>query len=238
VDREAIEEIKRHLGVLVENLDGKIQLLTEGVSSRQDRGRHGQVISGVVLAAGLSRRMGRAKLLLDWGGQPVIRRVVEQVAVGGVDELVVILGYGAEAIQDALAGLPVRYVRNPNPEAGQARSIACGIDALDPAAEAALIALGDQPTLHPEVIPRILETFRRTRKSIVAPAYRGVQGNPVLFASPVFPELRTLSGDRGARSVVEKDPGRVAVVPFDLPMPADLDTPEEYEQLRPGRSSV
>ncbi len=196
------------------------------------------MISGVVLAAGFSRRMGRAKLLLDWGGQPVIRRAVEQVAAGGVEELIVVFGYGAEAIQAALAGLPVRFVRNPNPEAGQASSIAWGIEALDPVAEAALIALGDQPTLHPQVIPRLLEAFRQTRKSIVVPAYRGLQGNPVLFASAVFPELRTLTGDRGARTVVEKDPGRVAVVPFDLPMPADLDTPEEYEQLRPGRSPV
>jgi molybdenum cofactor cytidylyltransferase len=196
------------------------------------------VIAGIVLAAGFSRRMGRAKLLLDWGGQPVIRRVVEQVRAAGIDDLIVVIGHEDNAIREALADLPIRCVRNPNPEAGQGSSIACGIAALAPGVHAALIALGDQPALPPEVIPRLLQTFRETGKSFVAPLYRGVQGNPVLFASTVFPELRTLTGDRGARALIEKDPDRVALVPFDLPMPADLDTPEDYSRLRPGGSQV
>jgi molybdenum cofactor cytidylyltransferase len=177
--------------------------------------------------------MGRAKLLLDWGGRPVIRRVVEQVKAGGVDEALVVLGREAPAIREALAGLSLRFVENPEPEAGQASSIACGVSALGPAVSAALIALGDQPALPSGVIPRLLQTFRETGKTIVAPLYRGVQGNPVLFAAAVFPELRTLTGDRGARSLVEQDASRVALVPFDLPMPADLDTLEDYERLRP-----
>lgn len=196
------------------------------------------MICGLILAAGVSRRMGRPKLPLDWGGQPVIRRAVEQIKAGGLDELIVVVGREAPAIREALSGLPVRFVLNPEPEAGQGSSVACGIAALAPGTEAALIALGDQPVLPPEVIPSLLQTFRQAGKSIVAPVYRGVQGNPVLFASPVFAELLTLTGDRGARSVVEKDPGRVALVPFDLPMPADLDTPEEYERLRGGSHPV
>jgi len=196
------------------------------------------VIAGIVLAAGLSRRMGRPKLLLDWGGKPVIRRAVEQVRAGGVDEVVVVLGREAQGIREALSGLPVRFVENPEPEAGQASSIACGVSALGPAASATLIALGDQPALPPDVIPRLLQTFRETGKAVVAPVYRGAQGNPVLFASAVFPELRGLTGDRGARSVVEKDPSRVALASFDLPMPADLDTFEDYERLRPRVNPV
>lgn len=196
------------------------------------------MIAGVVLAAGLSLRMGRAKLLLDWGGRPVIRRAVEQVRAGGVDEVIVVLGHEAEPIREALSGLPVRFVQNPDPEAGQASSLACGISALAPNVQAALIALGDQPALPSAVIPRLLDAFRQTGKAIAAPVYGGTQGNPVLFAAAVFPDLRALTGDRGARSVVEKDPGRVALVPFDLPMPADLDTIEEYERLRPRREPV
>ncbi len=191
------------------------------------------MVSGIVLAAGLSSRMGRPKLLLDWGGQPVIRRVVEQVAAGGADDLLVVLGHEGQAIREALKGLPVRFVQNPEPEAGQASSIACGICALAPGARAAIIALGDQPLLPPEVIPRLLQTFTETEKSIVAPVYQGVQGNPVLFGSTVFSELSTLTGDRGARALLERDRARVAFVPFDFPLPADLDTLEEYERLRP-----
>ena len=196
------------------------------------------MIAGIVLAAGLSRRMGRPKLLLDWGGKPVVRRAVERVKAGGMDEIVIVLGHEGQAIREALKGLPVRFVENPEPEAGQASSIACGVSALGPAAGAALIALGDQPALPPEVIPRLLQTFHETGKAIVAPLYRGVQGNPVLFAAAVFPELRALTGDRGARSVVEKDPARVALVSFDLAMPADLDTFEDYERLRPPVNPV
>ena len=196
------------------------------------------MIAGIILAAGLSLRMGRPKLLLDWGGKPVVRRAVERVKAGGVDEIVIVLGHEGQAIREALKGLPVRFVENPEPEAGQAGSIACGVAVLGPAVSAALIALGDQPALPPEVIPRLLQTFRETAKAIVAPLYRGVQGNPVFFAATVFPELRTLTGDRGARSVVEKDPPRVALVSFDLPMPADLDTFEDYERVRPRVNPV
>lgn len=168
----------------------------------------------------------------------MIRWAVQQVNGGGVDEILVVLGEQADKIREALAGLPVRFVQNPNPEAGQASSIACGVAALAPGTEAALIALGDQPALPPDVIPRLVQAFRQTRKSVVAPVYRGEQGNPVLFGAAVFPELLALVGDRGARSVVEKDPGRVARVSFDLPMPADLDTVEDYERLRPRGKPV
>ena len=196
------------------------------------------VTAAIVLAAGLSSRMGRPKLLLDWGGKPVIRRVVEQVKAGGVDDLVVVVAPRAAAIREALSGLPVRFVENPEPAAGQASSIACGVLALGPAISAVLIALGDQPALPSEVIPRLLQTFHETGKTVVAPVYRGVQGNPVFFAAAVLPELRSLTGDRGARSVVEKDPARVALVSFDLAMPADLDTFEDYERLRPPVNPV
>lgn len=182
--------------------------------------------------------MGQPKVLLDWGGRPVIWRVVEQARAGGVGDVVVVVGPKAAAIREALSGLQIRFVENPTPEAGQANSIACGLSALGPDAEAALIVLGDQPALPPGVILRLIQTFRQTGKPIVAPAYRGVQGNPVLFAASVFPELTSLTGDRGARSVVEKDPARVAAIPFDLPMPADLDTPEDYRRLRPSGGPV
>ncbi|MBI4610236.1 MAG: nucleotidyltransferase family protein [Candidatus Rokubacteria bacterium] len=196
------------------------------------------MIAGIVLAAGLARRMGRSKLLLDWGGRPVIRRAVEQVRAGGVDEVIVVVGPEDAAIRQALSELPVRFVQNPAPETGQGRSIACGVAALGPGVQAVLIALGDQPTLPPEVIPQLLQTYRQTGKPIVAPVYRGVQGNPVLFASSVFAELRELTGDRGARGLLERDAGRLAFVAFDLHMPPDLDTPGEYERLRPPDARV
>ena len=196
------------------------------------------MIVGVVLAAGLSRRMGQAKLLLALEGKPVLRHAVERVLAGGVERVLVVIPPEAEALRAALEGLPVRWAVNPNPSAGQGTSIAAGIDALPSGTSAALIALGDQPMLPPAVIPELLAVFGRTGMPIVAPRYREGQGNPVLFGVQVFSELRVLEGDRGARSVIEKDPGRVFLVDFDLPMPADVDAPEDYDRLRSRDQAV
>jgi molybdenum cofactor cytidylyltransferase len=194
------------------------------------------MIAAVVLAAGLSRRMGRSKLVLPIGGQPVIRHAVEGALRGGVDRVLVVVGPGGAEIKQALAGLPVEFAVNPRPEEGQGASISAGVAALPPATEAALVVLGDQPGIEPRVVHELIAMFRRIDKAIVAPRYRGQQGNPVLFGREALPELIALTGDRGARMVVERSADRVAFVDFDLPMPADIDTPEDYDRLR--RSGV
>lgn len=160
----------------------------------------------------------------------MIARSVERALAGGVDEVVVVVGPDGGAVRESLSGLPARFVENPDPRAGQGSSIACGIAALRPG-EAALIVLGDQPTIPSQVVPCVIATFRRTRARIVAPVYRGVQGNPVLFDPSVFPELLALTGDRGARSVIERDPRRVTQILFECPLPPDIDTEEDYGRV-------
>jgi molybdenum cofactor cytidylyltransferase len=174
--------------------------------------------------------MGRQKLLLDIGGTAIVRRSVEAIRPH-VDDVVVVTGRDAAGIGAALAGLGVRFAVNPRPEDGQASSIAAGIAALGPDISAALVALGDQPRLPDAVVPALLEAFARGGADIVVPIYRGTQGNPVLFAAAVFPELRALTGDGGARPVLRARPERVRAVPFDLPVPDDIDTPDDYARL-------
>jgi len=190
------------------------------------------VIAGVVLAAGLSRRMGRPKLLLFLEGRPVIRISVEGVVAAGLGPVVVVTGAEHREVAQALAGLPVLLVNNPAPEAGQAGSLRIGTCALPDEAEAALIALGDQPFVPRSVIPRLLGEFRATGQPIVAPRYRDGRGNPVLFARSIFSELLEVSGDQGARSVMARHPDRVLLVDFEFPMPQDVDTPEDYAKLQ------
>ena len=188
------------------------------------------MIAAVMLAAGLARRMGRQKLLLQLQGKPVVRLSVEHI-VSHVEDVVVVTGPEDTAIRQALEGLPVRFAVNPRPQDGQGTSIAAGVAALKPWTTAALIALGDQPRMPAAVVPALLDAFRRSGQAIVAPVYQGVHGTPVLFSSEVFGELRALTGDAGARAVVKVNPERVEAVAFDLAMPPDVDTPEDYAKL-------
>jgi len=190
------------------------------------------VIAAVVLAAGLSRRMGQAKLLMKVGGRAIIRYVVESVLAGGVDLVWVVTGPDVEPIAAALSGLEVQIVVNPAPEEGQAGSLRAGIAALPASVDAVLIALGDQPSLAPSIIPALLAARRTSPKLIVAPRYRDGQGNPVLFKREIFPELLRLTGDQGARPIIQKEPARVEWVELDLPMPPDVDTLDDYEKIR------
>jgi molybdenum cofactor cytidylyltransferase len=190
------------------------------------------VIAGVVLAAGLSRRMGRAKMLMPVDGRAIVRHAVESVLAGGVDSVWVVTGPDVEPVEAALAGLAVQIVVNPAPEEGQASSLRAGIAALPASVDAVLIALGDQPALAPSIIPALLAARRTSPKLIVAPRYRDGQGNPVVFRREIFPELLRLTGDQGARPIIQKEPARVEWVELDLPMPPDVDTPADYEKIR------
>jgi molybdenum cofactor cytidylyltransferase len=188
------------------------------------------MIAGLVLAAGLSRRMGRAKLLLPLDGVPLVRTSVEglQAYVG---DLIVVTPPDDGALRIALHGIPVRFVINPRPEDGQSTSIAIGARALTAGTDAVIVALGDQPRLPHGIVRDLLQLFATSGKPIAAPVYRGVQGTPVVFATSVFDELRVLEGDAGARAVVRKDPSRVATLLVDAEMPFDVDTPEDYARL-------
>ncbi len=195
------------------------------------------VIAAIVLAAGASTRMGRQKLTLPMAdGRPLVRVAVEQVLAAGVDDTVVVLGGDAEAVALALAPLPVRTVVNPRYAEGQSTSLRAGLDALRSGTDAAVVALGDQPLPDPDVIHRLVMAFRTSGRPIAVPVYRDGRGNPILFAAALFGELRAVTGDRGGREVITRDPARVAEVPVDTLMPVDIDTPEDYDAARRAKA--
>ena len=182
------------------------------------------MIAGVVLAAGLARRFGSQKLVEAIDGVPLVRRTVEALLGSSLGEIVVVLGSDARAVGAAIAGLPVRVVTNPDYAHGMSTSVRAGVGATTPRAEAVLIALGDQPGVGAAIVDRLVERYRAGGAAIVAPIYRGgVRGNPVLFDRSVFEELRAVTGDEGARSVIVRVPERVALVEFDVEMPRDVD---------------
>jgi molybdenum cofactor cytidylyltransferase len=189
------------------------------------------MIAAVVLAAGKSTRFGAQKLLAPAGGSCVVRCAVDRAAASGVAETIVVVGADANAVRAALDGSGARIVENAAYADGMSTSLAAGIAALAAHTEAALIALGDQPLVPAEAYAAVLAEFAAHRARIVAPWYNGVRGHPVLFAAPLFGELRAATGDEGARGVIARDPGRVAAVRLDLPAPVDVDDPAALAAL-------
>jgi molybdenum cofactor cytidylyltransferase len=189
-------------------------------------------ITGIILAAGSSSRMGQPKQLLDWGGRPLVRVAAEHALAARLNDLIVVTGAAQAQVLAALAGLPLRFMHNPHYGQGQSTSLRVGVAALHAETDAALMLLGDQPFVTAEIIGQIIDHWLATKAAIVAPRYQGQRGNPVLFSRLVIPELLAVTGDQGARTLLAARAAEIAYVDSDDLRPLiDIDTPEEYARL-------
>ena len=204
------------------------------------------MIVAVLLAAGSARRFDGTQKMLALipsrnGNRPVplVRLAVLGLSQAGLDH-VVVLGHEAEAVRACVADLGSRFVVNAAFATGMSSSVRTGVEyALEhwPTADGLLIALGDQPLAGSGIVEVLVDHFRSSALDhgrvplIVAPTYRGEIGNPVLFDRRLAPELLAATGDRGARSVVERDPTRVRYVEFDRAAPRDVDTAGDVAAL-------
>lgn len=188
----------------------------------------------VVLAAGASSRMGQAKQLLLLDGQPLIVRTVEAALASSAWPVVVVLGANAERIAPLLARHPVLIAENPAWSEGMASSIRTGIALLQQfsrSLDGAVVALCDQPAFSADVVAQLIAQQRVTGRTIVAARYNDRNAAPALFLREHFPALTALTGEEGARSLLNGSPDLVATV--DLPALAiDLDTPADYAAAR------
>jgi molybdenum cofactor cytidylyltransferase len=186
-------------------------------------------LGAIILAAGGSSRMGAVKQLLDVGGKPLVARVVDAALSARARPVVVVLGANAELVEAALAGRVIIAVRNPDWSAGLSSSIRVGLAALvsaEPSIEAVLLAPCDQPSLSSDAIIRLSGLYRTTGL-IAAAHYHGRNGAPAVFGRECFDALGRLTGDEGARRLLNGDAESVAEL--DLPeLGIDLDTPEDY----------
>jgi molybdenum cofactor cytidylyltransferase len=183
----------------------------------------------ILLAAGASRRMGRAKQLLPVQGQPLLRLVAERVLTAKVSPVVVVLGAEAKQIEPTLAGLSVHYAVNPAWQEGLGSSLRVGVDALlecAPNLDALIVTLGDQPSLPAQHLDQLIARYRQGGCSLVASQTGPRRVPPVLFGKEWFPRLKQLTGDAGAREILREDRPDFASVP--LEDNTDLDTPEDY----------
>lgn len=190
-----------------------------------------KIISGIVLAAGKSVRMGQFKLLLEVQGKSLIRHVVEHALRSRLDEVVVVVGNDSARIRAEIERYPVRIVDNPSFAEGQSTSLKAGMREIRPDADAVIVLMGDQPFVGPEIIDAIIERYREESCLIVAPEYNGQEGSPVLFHRSLFSELRAASGDKGGRDIVRSRRENVHVVKFDSALAGrDIDTWQEYQE--------
>jgi molybdenum cofactor cytidylyltransferase len=199
------------------------------------------MISAIVLAAGLSVRMGRLKQLLPYGEHTVIEQVASVLLATSVAELLVITGHERAAVEATLAQWSVRTVFNPRYAAGEMlSSVQVGLRAVDPQSQAALLALGDMPGLEGQVVHELIKAYQQTGGTAVCiPSHQKRAGHPVLVPRAYWPPILALPAGSSLRSVLRAQETPVEWVVVDTPsVLRDMDTPQDYErELRlQGRS--
>jgi molybdenum cofactor cytidylyltransferase len=183
----------------------------------------------LVLAAGLSRRMGRFKLTLPWGERTVVGQVVTTLEAAGLAEIVVVTGHRADEVSAALGGTPARCVHNAGYASGEMLwSIQTGLAAMDAGVEAALLCLGDQPQMEADTVRAVLAAGDVAGwGKIVIPSYQMRAGHPILLPSWLWPEILACEGTLRDVLAAHRDQTEYLLVQTPSIM-ADLDTPDDY----------
>jgi molybdenum cofactor cytidylyltransferase len=189
-------------------------------------------VAAVVLAAGRSSRMApRNKLLELIEGKPVIAHTASAALGSGAGPVIVVTGFEAERIGEALRGSNLTIVYNAGYGLGLSTSLRTGLEALPPSIDGALVLLGDMPGIEFSDLNALIAAFKN-RKSICIPARDGKRGNPVLWGAAYFAEMTRITGDLGAKPLMAKYPDHVIEVPIDSDgIFADIDTPSDFARL-------
>ena len=189
------------------------------------------MISGIVLAAGESRRFGETKQLFELGGKLLAQHAIDTLEGAGVGEIVVVSGHDADAVERGIV-LPAsgRFVRNEGYREGQASSLAAALHALAADSAAAVVLMADQPGVTTEDVLSLIDGFRRTRGAIVRLSYADGPG-PALLSREIYAEAGHLHGDVGARVLMASHPEWVVEVPASGQAPRDIDTPDDVPRI-------
>jgi CTP:molybdopterin cytidylyltransferase MocA len=190
------------------------------------------VIPAVVLAAGRSSRMGRAKALLPIGDDTFLTRIVKTFLDAGVDDVVIVVGHDAEPIVRHVAesGLPARFAINQHYDRGQLSSLLAGLALVDrPGVVGALVTLVDVPLVSSATVRAVIDRYRQTHAVVVRPTSGTRHGHPLLLDRSIFDELRAADPEAGATPIVRAH----ASVDGDIPIAdegafTDIDTTEDY----------
>lgn len=198
-------------------------------------------IAAIILAAGQSRRMGETnKLLADIGGVPMVARVADQVLASQAGPVICVLGHEAGRVRAALAGRDITLVENPDYAQGLSTSLKRGIAAIPEDADGAVVSLGDMPQVTPDVIDRLIAAFDPIEgRAICVPTAQGQRGNPVLWGRDFFEDIAEITGDKGAREIIDANPE--STVEVDMTgegVLLDIDEPKALAALQGTRKAT
>ena len=189
-------------------------------------------IAAIVVAGGLSTRMGDLKQLLPYGPHTIIEQIVSVLLQCPLAEVVVVTGHERQAVETQLASWPVRSVFNPAYQTGEMlSSIQCGLAALGPENQAALLVLGDQPQLEAELVRQLIETYQTGPGRLIIPSFQMRRGHPIVIDQAYWLEILSLDLDKSLRHVINLHADEIIylIVETDSIL-RDMDTPLEYQQ--------
>jgi molybdenum cofactor cytidylyltransferase len=192
-------------------------------------------IGAVVLAGGMSRRMGQLKVLMPWGGRrTIIEHIIEQLALARVPQVTVVTGHRAGEVRQVVSRVGADVVHNDKYTTGEMlSSLQAGLRAMPAHISAALLVLGDQPHIQPKIVAQVMMAYAEGNGDIVAPSYHMRRGHPILIDRRYWAEILDLPEDGSLRDVMDRHKDRIGYVNVDTDsVLRDVDTQEDYRQER------
>ena len=194
-------------------------------------------IGAVILAAGMSKRMGQPKVLMRLNGKTLVHYPIQLAIIHQLQPIVVIAGKHIDEMKKSLKVTQgIDFVFNPDYESGMASSLKLGIQTVGAKVDAVIVFLADQPFIPNEVVQSLIDHYMLHKEEgvrIVRPQYDGVLGHPILFDRSVFNEFNMINGDQGGRNVIQNNIKYLKIVSFNnRNWGVDIDTPEEYATMQ------
>ena len=190
------------------------------------------MISAILLAAGQSKRMnGENKLTKEIQGIPLIKLSVKNILASSINELIIVLGHQKEIVEKLIdKNEKIKFVFNKDFESGMASSVKVGLNHLSKDTEAFFICLGDMPMVNSDIYNQLIKS--RNQKNIIVPTYNGQQGNPVLFDKSMKETVMNITGDVGAKKILELNKDKILNLEIDdQSITKGFDTQDNFNSL-------